>query len=348
MAGESKLPMAQQERRARLAAEADTIPPTPAATPESTAHVTEPKVVTLPARPEPAAIGEPSAQTPAQPQPQTPEPATPAPTPAPQSADVAALQAELTRLRQSQELLQLELAEARAQPLTAAPDPSKGSPMGETSAPVAAVLSPLDAVGDVAFTQQEQEDFGEAEPAITKVARREIQSLIKKPLEEILARLETLERSQTTTSQRVTQVATEGFIGQVKKQVPEFDSLVTHAQWPSFLDGVVPLSGGVTFKEALTKAHNGRKLQEVTDIFGAFKKHIGAENAPDTSGYASVSVNSGVETPATPVAPTKLKMSERRQAGEDFIKGRITREELDAVVVRFRDAEAKGLIDYDN
>lgn len=342
---ESKLPAAQQARRERIAAEEAA----------KSGAVVEP--VVPPQNNEPSAPpqnNEPSA--PPQNAPQNNEPVNPPNTPQGPTrisdAEIAEMRARQEAAENKARLLELELAEARSsgsQGLTEPPAAPKGS--GEAPAPGA----PSDRVlgvdaGDTGLSEEETEAYGEAEGVIAKVAKREIATLLNPVLARLEARLAQIEGGVRTVETRNAVNEEQSFVSKVKGAVTNFDNLVRHAKWQEFMETRVPLTN-IKFKDSLAQAHGKRELDNVVEIFEEFKRRHQIDTAAPAAGYGSIDTsNTGSSAEATPAKPAegKLPFSARRQASEDFMKGRITRSELDVIKEKYRVAEQNGNIDYDN
>lgn len=244
--------------------------------------------------------------------------------------------------RGRRETLELELAEAQAA-LTRAGEAPKGT--GNEAAPVAPAAPEAALVidpGDTSLTEEETKEYGEAEPIIAKLARKEIAALVN-PLVE---RINKLEQSLTKVSQGTAKAQHEGFVNQVKQKITNFDAVVKHKHWDDFLDSRIP-GAGMTQRQALANAHFGKNLEDMEVIFDTFsKKYLGQTNKADFAGITPSGGN-GDTPPITPKAEM-LKMSVRREASDNYLKGRITSEELAAIKKQFSEADAKGLVDYNN
>jgi hypothetical protein len=228
--------------------------------------------------------------------------------------------------------------------LTAAPTGSNAEPTPGDTGGVPSFAAAFDAAQSQTLTQEEATDYAEAESAISKMATKAVLGVIRKPLEDIVARLATLEGNVKQTAEGVQRTASDTFLGTVKSTVKDFDVLVNKPEWMQFMEQDVPFAG-IKFKEALRNAHNGRQLDKIVEIFDKFRG--GAVQPVNTSGYNAAPVNSGASTPPpAQAAQEMLPFSERKQASDDYLKGRITKEALDEISQRYNEAQAKGLIDY--
>lgn len=353
---ESKLPAAQQARRDRLIAEANADtqqePLANNAAPQNTPQNNEqpPQNNAPPAQPQ-------NNMPPAQPQ-NTQAPAQPQNNTSTEGAsriseaEIEQLRREALEARNRASLLELELAESRSAPpqgLTSDPAGSKGGNEAPApSAPADRVLS-IDP-GEVDLDDKEREDYGEAEGVIAKVAKREIANLLNPFIARLEARITQLETGVRTVTDKTVLNEEQSFIGKVREKVQDFDKIVRNPKWQEFMESKVPLTG-LKFKDAIAQAHSSRQIAEVEAIFGEFKKRY-QEDPARADGYNAVNTNSqgsGSEAaPNTSKTESKLPFSERRKASDDFLKGRITREQLDEIKEKYRAAEENGNIDYDS
>jgi hypothetical protein len=196
------------------------------------------------------------------------------------------------------------------------------------------------------LSPEEQEQFSDSHDVIMKIAKREANKQVNAALEQVSARLAALEAGIKTTSTAVVRRDESDFNGKVKAAVSNFDAVVMHPKWKEFTDSKVPMAG-ISYAQAIAVALRDRNLEQMVDIFKAFSdKHIeptkpNGYDAPDTSA-------AGSDTPP-PSNPTtaKLPFSKRKKASEDLLKGRIERSEFDKIYKEYKEAEEKGLIDYD-
>lgn len=343
----SKLPATQQARRERLLAEQDAAGESGAVT---TPKSTEPNIIqTTPSTGEtPPVVTPPASSTPVA----TTVVTTPTAEPAQLTRDeINALRAKAEKSDTEagrREVVEMELAEANAA-LTALREASKGTGVAEAprAAPSGAEAFRVDP-GDVALSEKEQEEYGEAEPTITKVARREMARLINEHVAPLLNEIQELREKVTNVSTETARTTHENFVGQVKQSIANFDQVTTHKHWNDFLESRVP-GAGITQRQALANAHYGKSLEDMKVIFGTFTgKYI---SDADNSGYTSVAVGAAGGADSTPPASNEkpmLKISDRRKASEDFIKNRITADEMDIVRKKFSEADREGRVDYNN
>jgi len=339
---ESKLPAAQQARRERLAAEQV----------ENTAHVSDTAINSTAAVVRPTVVDPP---TQPEAQPHTPEDIPPTQL---SPEEVAALRAQANDAaveRGRAETLRLEVAELQAA-LTRAQEPPKAGDDG------LAAPSPGDTVvashttshqiepGDIEFNEQEKEDYTEVEPTITKVANRQIAKLVNPQLDALTKRILQLENNVHNVSSVTARVTAESFVDKVKAAVPKFDVIVKTPAWQTFLETKIPGTRD-KYVDSLTKAHRESDLETMKEIFAAFEAKTPTVVQDDTTpSFTGIPTSAAGSTEGTPKPANKevLKMSERRKASEDFLKGRITAEKLKDVKEKFALADREGRVDYNN
>jgi hypothetical protein len=246
------------------------------------------------------------------------------------------------------ETLAMELAEAQAA-LTSLKEASKAVPVApgpdSPSSPSSALqVDP----GDTSLTEEEQSDYGESEGFVTKVSKRVFAEMFNKAVKSLEQRLSAIENGVKTVTQTTSQNAQNRFVNEVKSAVPYFDKAVNHQHWQAFLDSRIP-GAGISQREALARAHQENSLDDMKVIFSTFNtKYMGeAEGEGKGNGYGGMNPTGGSDNPAPAPKEVKLKMSERRQASEDFIKHRITAAQLEQIKEKFKKAEAEGRIEYD-
>jgi hypothetical protein len=196
------------------------------------------------------------------------------------------------------------------------------------------------------LSPEETEQFSDSHDVITKIAKREANKQVNAALEQVSARLAALEAGIKTTTTAVVRRDENDFNGRVKAAVPNFDAIVVNPKWKEFTDTKVPLAG-ITYAQAIAVALRERNLPQMVDIFTAFSdKHI---EPTKPSGYDAPNISAaGDGTPPVNTSETvKLPFSKRKQASEDLLKGRITRAAFDVIYNEYKEAEEKGLIDYD-
>lgn len=246
---------------------------------------------------------------------------------------------EMVELENAELTRRLTDAEERAKAVPQAP------PAASEAAPGPVQVNP----GDTALTADEQSEYEDSEGTISKIARREAAKLINDAMnkmhslfEDRVKKVETGVQTATSTAQRASVAS---FAGQVKEKIANFDTVINHKHWNDFLDSKVPVAG-IKYREALANAHHERSMEDMQGLFKTFSdKYIGESDG--SSGYGSISTTDTGAPPASK-EKTMLKMSERRKASEDFLKGRITAAELDAIKDKFTKADKEGRIDYLN
>jgi hypothetical protein len=146
-------------------------------------------------------------------------------------------------------------------------------------------------------------------------------------------------------SNATARTAHENFASKVKEGISNFDAVVGHKHWNDFLNSSVP-GAGITYQQALANAHHAKSLSDMKVIFSTFtEKYIPADNS---GGYTGVAPSGGSGGPVAAPKKEMLKMSDRRKASEDYLKGRITQQQLEAIKQAFTQADKEGRVDYEN
>lgn len=333
MKSETKLPAAQIARREELMA-------AEAAKNESNGEVNTPRIVRLP-----SVVGSDEALPAHDP---VPDPVTvPAPVTVPVPPDdavVTGLRAQLAQAQRSAELRQLEHDEAlhRLTELEEAVKATRKPKAPEKVAridPSAADLAPEDV-----------EQYSESIPVIQKVALKQIADTVNPQLDDLHTRLTRIEDNLSNVTSIATNASENVFVDKVKGVVPHFDEITginNRDRWNNFLSEPMP-GAGMSYRDALGKAHAARKLEDVRAVFTAYIQKNPAEEKQSNDGYNGINVSgnqAGVKAPAT---QEKLKMSDRKKLHDDRIKNRITQDEYKAKKVKFDEADKLGLLDYNN
>lgn len=187
-----------------------------------------------------------------------------------------------------------------------------------------------------------------AVPVVKKLGTRiakEVSEQIVAPLQDRIAGLEAkitnLESGQTNLGKVQFQNEEQGFVGQVKARVPEFDKIIDDPEWKELMHKPVPYTD-MTFGQALATAHEKRNLKGVLQIFESFRPT--KPSSVDDLASPPVRAN-GHDPTRVPVKPV-LKASERRKASEDFRKKRITQDEFKRIADLYSVAEKEGRIDW--
>lgn len=255
----------------------------------------------------------------------------------------------VTRAEQAERaarLLELELAETRAAlaGLTDAPEPSKAR--GDGASVVAD--APQIETGDIQPTPEELEQFGEAESYIAKIARRESAAHANKAVEHLHARILALESGVQTVANSAIRAGDSSFLSEVKREIPNFSEIIANPKWGTEFAGKLVPVAGISYKEALGRAHAERNIGNIKAIFKAFENQYVAPTSTEQSGYAAVATTDiAVPADAGRKDSNKLPFSARKEASDNYIKGRISKAALEEIVEQYRKAEVSGNIDYD-
>lgn len=250
------------------------------------------------------------------------------------------------------ELELLELDELRHR-LTQLEAQGKG---GSEAAPPASPASPAAPSGPERvtieggkqeITPEEQEQFGESQAYVEKIAANKVLDVLGPVLEKINAQLSGIAEQTHGLGHQFQQTQERTFQAELKKNVPNLSEIIGHKHWGDFLDEVEDLTGA-TYEALLGNAVAKRNMRALVNIYKAFQtKYMGTQAPTSAEGYTGAAPSGGEAPSSLPGEGTnkKLKLSARKQASEDFRKGRITWEKLQEVDKAFKEAEAKGLVD---
>jgi len=312
-----KLPAAQQRKREQMQAKADAAkPPAPAA-----------------------------GDAPAPPSPPAPPAAGDAPAPpAPETVTIPA--SELQELRTNAERATAESLRAEAAHLDLEDARTRLTELETTRKQEPAVPVELDlgfTDADAALSAEELEEYGAAEGTIRKIVRQEIAAAMRKYDTHLSPRLTKAEQRAEQATTVVTQSNQKRFMDVVKEKAPDVNTLVVHPAFNTFLRSFVPRTR-MTYNQALEDAHKVEDLQGVLDIFDDFRTSAKITK-PSTSGYNSGNPTGATGEPTPAPAGKRFSITERKKKSEDYRKGRISREDLDAFMVEFNKALAEDRID---
>lgn len=263
------------------------------------------------------------------------------------------LQAKADRVKRAEGQAQslrddVEALQARLTDLESAP---KGRGMGDAPAPADAPPAAIQFdPAPVPLTEKEKEDFeSDTVELITKIARNIARQEIASVLPSIEAKLGEIDKAAKNAVTTVGKVSTNSFTGLVRNEVAKFsnfDEIVNHQHWQSFLQGVNDLAGE-DYATILTNNIRRENLQGVVKIFRMFfDKYMGTPSRPE--GYAGAEPSAATALPDSNNKREILRISERREAHKKFISKQINLEEYEAIKQKFDIADREGRVDYDN
>lgn len=258
----------------------------------------------------------------------------------PANQPVTLTQAELdSRLEESNRaatLARLEADELRAQ-LTEAQRARKEEPR-VVAAPD---LGFTDA--DVALTADETELYGASEAFVTKIVRREVAAALAKYNLALDTRLVNVEKTAGSATEIVHKANAKRFSEVVLEKAPDVVALCANPKFTEFRQSVMPMAG-ITYNEALNRAHAQENLKDVLAIFDAFRTKIGAVKS-STAGYAGAAGSAAAAEPAPSMTAKRFTMAERQAMSQQLVKGQITKEQFAAYKTEFDAALADGRVD---
>lgn len=332
----SALPKAAQARLATLKAEA--APPTPPAG--------DPPAGESPAPPvsPPAAVSPPSPPAPVEGERVTLT-----------RAEYDALQANAGRSTTAEgraEMLRMQLQE-QAHRLTELENSSKsGATAVSPPAGAADSFDNIDTSG-ISFTEDENTEYGESRAFIQKVVRLEVASVLKDILPKISSAVGEARRTAEGLATTVSRTEANSFKADLVKKVGRpLEQIFAHKHWEAYLDEVEPLSQA-PMSALLAHAINNKNVEAASNIYKRYidKYMSGEGNTEAIAGYAGAAPGGGGDGEGNkpPAAQaTKLKLSDRRKANEDYRKGKITYAQLEEVNKKFLEADKAGNVDYNS
>lgn len=199
--------------------------------------------------------------------------------------------------------------------------------------------------GDVALTEQEEQEFGNSKSFIRKLVRMELAEAMNPVLEQVEAAMQSVRSEAKTASTTASDVRKNSFLEAVQGKVGNLQELISHKHWPDFLNTVEPTTGD-TYAVVLQGSVNKGRVDPVANVYRKFEQAYGVTKT-SSAAYAGAAPSGGAATtPVIPEAVVKLKGSDRKKAGEDFRMSRITWKELQEVDAKYKAADTKGNVDW--
>ena len=265
-----------------------------------------------------------------------------------------ALQAKAERVKAAEGRLQAVMGDVEAMQhrLTELEEAAKSSGKGAVSGPSSAAPTPSEFV-ERPLSEQQREDFeAETVAMVEQVAG----NVFAKNIATIVARLDKLENSISSTSEQVQTAVVDNFTAGVRAEVaklvsPEdtamFDTIVRNQHWTEFLDSEANDLGD-TFADILRRAIDGKKTTAAVNVFSKFHDKYLKQTAPKPDGYAGA-VPSGNSVPSTNESSGKevLNFSERQAAHKRYLNGEINYEEFNKIKEKFDIADREGRVNYE-
>jgi hypothetical protein len=198
------------------------------------------------------------------------------------------------------------------------------------------------------LTPDELGTYGEAKPFVEKVARQvaraELEELRQK-VNELTQHIGELNLSSKNVNLSLQNNNQRAFHLQIKSLVPNVDDILRNNEWADYLESKIPYAN-ITMKQALAHAVEAFDVDSAAEIFKNFKpktknRAIESMVSPNLSSGGNSSTNRlGEQT--KPI----LKFSDRKRASNDFVKGKLSREDMRKIDEQFRLAELEGRLDY--
>lgn len=192
------------------------------------------------------------------------------------------------------------------------------------------------------LTEEERDTYAQSISVIQKAARKEAMKLVQQAVEPLTREINQLRGA----SRKLDDMTEKSFLGNVRRSIPDLDTITTSAAWKEYAASRIPFTG-MTVGQALMQAHNARDLDRIVEIFDG---HRGKATSNVIASLTAPAVSGAAAAPRQPGSDQKprLKWSERTKAHESFVKGRITHERLKQIDALYKQADAEGRIDYNS
>lgn len=222
-----------------------------------------------------------------------------------------------------------------------------GKPSGEAP-PAAADWEPLDA----AYTDKDNEDYGESKSFVVKVINEQLNAVVPKLLSRIAsleASLKDIRNVADGASKTASSVKAQGYTEKVKEKLAEdggnFDDCVNHKNWSDFTQSSDP-DTGYTYAELIKSNLERENVTGMVRVFNKFREKFGVGKTKQPTGYEGA-LPTGVATPSNDDEGEKmLPFSERKEAHRKFINKEISFEKYEKIRQKFEAADKENRVDY--
>lgn len=183
-------------------------------------------------------------------------------------------------------------------------------------------------------------EYGHAEDFITRVARKAALELYNRSVKPVESQLQQTQQMLQNQSQVTLQQRQETFMGALKTQVPDLDTLAFSPEWQSFIQQPDEYGGTRTIAQYVQDGINSGNVNQVVAIVNKFR----AKQSGGQPQQAQVAPGRAPQfTPQTANPPVrKLKMAGFDRATADFEAGKLSWDLYQKVVERYNDAILKG------
>lgn len=199
-----------------------------------------------------------------------------------------------------------------------------------------------------------EEDFDFDVPDDSNEMYGDIKPILKTFAKPLINRIKELEAQQGHVKQRVIQREESDFIDKVRAEVPNFNEASSeNVKWQAFLSQNIPFTGGLTMRDALTKAHESRDIQTIKSIFNQFELTNKPIEPSTKTEESKPETKKGLEEFATPDKTAvnqkvgkkyKFRQSDYMRKSAEMKAGLISKEEFMAFDEAFSKAESAGLV----
>lgn len=199
----------------------------------------------------------------------------------------------------------------------------------------------VDNVPDEELTDQERATYENAFPVINKLSKRQSRQMMQEVIAPLQEKIKALEAGNTSVAQTIKDSDERAFYSTVQSKVPNMNTIINKPEWKEYLSQRVPYTE-YNIGQALARAHEGRDLDRVAEIFNGFKP-AGVE---DINQMVTPSVGASATPASITVPKSNLRWSERTKASQDFRKGRISKERMAEITTIYDRAAQENRIDY--
>lgn len=231
-----------------------------------------------------------------------------------------------------------------AQPPPAQPPPAQQPPVPSymqqqpAAQPQTAWFDPT-SVKDFGLSHDEATRFAQSLPVIERVVNAK------------LAAMEAATRAQVGNIAQqfdarigsATQDADLVFSTQIDNAINDLPQLTSDPRWQAYLAHRPPMTGS-NVQTLITNAYNNRDIRALAEIANNFRQTVGQQPQAPTALSTTSQYNNAA--PAHQAPKQQLPMSAHTRATNDFVRGRITKVQFDAIDAQYVAAQAENRIDY--
>jgi hypothetical protein len=198
------------------------------------------------------------------------------------------------------------------------------------------------------LTAEEMEQYKASLPIIQKVVQRTLMEHVEPALQRLNGRTVDPKLIEQLTGQVGTATET-SFKSTLSVAVPDLDDLSGHPDFATFISRNVPYTGK-SVKSVLGEAYKARDVTRIREVMSDFRKQVSGDApqaTPPARAFQGPAVSASTPTPSAQTTHKKptLALSKRRDAGLQFQKGQITKQQLDAINNLYEEAFRENRVD---